>query len=56
MKQLVVTLIIAVIWDFTNGQYPDCVSCPDGKCCNPAFYVYYTHHTQSMGKYIVVSL
>ena len=31
MRQLVVTLIIAVIVDFTGSQYPECVSCPDGK-------------------------
>ena len=30
MKQLEATLIIVMI-SFTSGQYPDCVSCSDGK-------------------------
>ena len=31
MSQLVVTLIIVVIVDFTGGQYPGCASCPNSK-------------------------
>ena len=31
MRQLVITLIIVVLMDHTDGQYPDCVSCIDGE-------------------------
>ena len=31
MWQLVVTLMVVVIVDFTDGQYPQCVSCADGE-------------------------
>ena len=31
MQQLVVTLMVVVIVDFTDGQYPQCVSCADGE-------------------------
>ena len=31
LQQLVVTLMVIVIVNFTDGQYPECVSCADGE-------------------------
>ena len=30
-QQLVVIIMVVVLVDFSDGQYPDCVSCADGK-------------------------
>ena len=29
--QLVVILMVVAVVDFTDGQYPNCVSCADGE-------------------------
>ena len=31
MRQLIITLIIAMLMDQIDGQYPNCVRCTDGE-------------------------